>query len=436
MSLDDVVSVTITRATATVSRQSFAIPLIAAYHTHWLDRVHTYSASTMLATMVTEGFAITEPAYKAAVKMLSQDPKPKTLKIGRLGTSWSQIVSIVPTVANSTVYSGRVNDQPWTFTSDSSATLAEVCTGIAAAIDALAGVTAVSTGTAVTVTTGTAATLVNFSSVGTVGAYSVTDGTDRTDIATGLAAIYAADRKWYGFVIDSVGEPDIEDAAAWAETNVVVFFPSTADSGVDNASVTTDVGSDLLASGYRRTALFYHEESDSFMGAAALATMLPYDPGAVTLYYRSPIGPAVSNLSATQQSALTGKNVNYLVDIAEKRVVLDGKSAGGEFIDIQIVIDWITSRSKEDLFAFLTAAPKIPYIDKSVETAKGVILGVLQLGVNRGVIAGDPAPFVEAPLVADVSPTDRANRLLPDMTFSCRLTGGIKNIEIAGTVSV
>jgi hypothetical protein len=51
-------------------------------------------------------------------------------------------------------------------------------------------------------------------------------------------------------------------------------------------------------------------------------------------------------------------------------------------------------------------------------------------------IDGETAIEVSAPDVADVSTTDRANRILPDVTFSCRLAGAFHFVEIAGTVSV
>ncbi len=71
-----------------------------------------------------------------------------------------------------------------------------------------------------------------------------------------------------------------------------------------------------------------------------------------------------------------------------------------------------------------------------METAKAVMNGVMQLGIVRGVIAADPAPFSDGPKVADVSVVDRGNRHLPDLTFSFRLSGGIKTVDVQGTVSV
>ncbi len=59
--------------------------------------------------------------------------------------------TLTPTAANSTVYSGTVDGVVWTYTSDSSATLAEVLAGIAAAIDAQTTATVTNTGTTVTV---------------------------------------------------------------------------------------------------------------------------------------------------------------------------------------------------------------------------------------------------------------------------------------------
>jgi hypothetical protein len=41
-----------------------------------------------------------------------------------------------------------------------------------------------------------------------------------------------------------------------------------------------------------------------------------------------------------------------------------------------------------------------------------------------------------APKVKDVSSADRANRVLPDVTFSATLAGAIHAVEILGTISV
>jgi hypothetical protein len=432
--LSSIVSVVITRTTASVSRASFSVPLIAAYHTHNTDLVRTYSASTGLAAMVVDGFTTTEPAYLAAVALLSQSPRPKTFKIGRLTASWNQTIVIVPVAANAVVYSGRIADQTWTFTSDADATLAEVCTGIAAAIDALAGVTAVASTTDVTVSVTAAATLVNVSRTG-VGVYTWADTTPAGTVATELSAIQAQDPEWYGFVTDRVSELHINAVAAWTETQRKIYLPTSADPGIWNQAVTTDIVSDIKNASLKRTSVWVHENSDEFLGAAMLGLILPFDPGSANWAHKSPAGVAMSAFNATEQAAILAKRGNILIPVAGIGDTQWG-TTGSDYLDNVQGEDWVAATVQEDVYAFLHGEPKIPYTDRSVARLRGVIEAVLQRGVENGIIADDPQYFTEAPLVADVSPTDRANRHLPDVVFSFRLSGAINSVSILGLVSV
>lgn len=434
--LDDIVNIVISRASATVSRASFSLPLIAAFHNHWLDRVRTYSANTMLATMLTEGFTENDVAYKIAQVMLSQSPRPSKIKIGRLDTSWTRKVTIVPTVASSKVFAGRVNDQPWTFTSDVDATAAEIATGIQTAITALAGVTATVVGTNVEITADSAATTFNVSNTG-AGGFSFSDTSTASNLATELGLIRAADANWYGFVIDQVSEAAINAAAAWAETDVCIFSASSADSGIVDPANTTDIASDIKASGYARTGVWVHEDADAFLGAGILALILPYDPGSANWAHKSVRGVPVSNWTATQAAAALAKNANIMLSVAGLNDTQWGKSGSGDFLDNQQGEDWIRETMQEDVYAFLHGSAKIPYTDRSVARLKGVIEGVLLRGIERGVISPDVPYTIDAPLVEDVSPVDRANRVLPDVIFSCQLSGAINTVDpLLGLVSV
>lgn len=433
--LSSIVSVVITRTTASVSRASFNIPLIAAYHTHNSDLVRTYTASTGLAAMVTDGFTTTEPAYLAAVALLSQSPRPKSFKIGRLTGTWNQSITLTPVAANDTEYAGRVADQPWSFVSDADATLAEVCTGIAAAIDALDGVTATSSGTTVTISVTAPATLVNISRTG-AGAFTWSDATVAgATIAAELSAIQAQDPAWYAFATDRTSELHINAVAAWAETQRKIYLPTSADSGIWDQAVTTDIASDIKNGSFKRTSLWVHENYDEFLGLAMAGLILPFDPGSANWAHKSPAGVAMSSFNATQQAAILAKRGNILISVAGIGDTQWGQT-GSDFLDNVQGEDWVAATVQEDVFAFLHGEPKIPYTDRSVARLRGVIEAVLQRGVENGIIAEDPQYFTEAPLVADVSPTDRANRHLPDVVFSFRLSGAVNTVDILGLVSV
>lgn len=436
MPIEDIVNVTITKQTASTAKASFGIPLIASYHTKWVDLVHVYKSSSALATLVSEGFAVSDPTYQAMQALLSANPKPKTVKVGRRATTWTQLVRLTPSAVNSTVYAGKVNGLAWTFTSDSSATLTEVCTGVAAAITALADVTASgASATTVDITADAAAKL--FDLTYTSGPWSFEDITPATGVVTDVTAIRAADPAFGALVLDVPSTLVTQAVAAWAETiGGLIFGYSTADRDVGDPAVTTDVFSVLKGLKYARTWGIYSEKASAFPAASWMSVVLPFDPGAATWAFKQLVGVAVSSLSATFEAAITAKFGNFYVAVGDDFDTRWGITASGEYIDTTQAIDWSIVTMSQRVFSWLRSAPKRSYTDGSVSGLKSEMAAVLSLGIKRNVIASDPAPVIDAPAVLDVDPSDREGRHLPDVTFSYRLAGAIHTIDIAGTVAV
>lgn len=438
MAIEDIVSVTITTETARVSQAGFGVPLIAAYHTKWPERVRTYTSSSVLSTMVLEGFAVTDPAYLAMTAMVSQSPRPKNVKIGRRSEgAWTQIVRITPTAAvNDTEYAVSVNGTTRTYTSDGSATMAEICTGLAAAISADAGITASGvSGTHIDCTSDNPLTIHTYEYiVGELENFSILDVTAEQNIATDLNLIRAADSDWYGLVIDSPSSLEIADAAAWAETQRVIFVPQSADTDVLTSS-TTDLFSDLQDLSYARTVPVYHHVQDQYAGAGWLALMLTYQPGQATWNFKTVAGVSVSTLTATQVSNLKAKSANFYTTVGGRNIMQDGVSSAAEFADITVFVDWLRARITERIFALLVNLAKLPYTDASVDLVKSEIYAQCKQGVDRGGLV-DGSVVVDAPLVSEISAVDRAARTLPDVTFSARLAGAIHSIEIRGNLTV
>lgn len=439
MPIDDIVHITISKESQTVSRASFATILIAGYHTNWgaQEFIREYNASTALSTLVTEGFSTSSPIYVAAQKITSQNPRPAKFKIAKLSTSWTQSVRLVPTVASSAVFNGTVNGLAWTFTSDADATLAEICTGIAAAITALAGVTATgASGTHVDITTDAAASLVNVVKGTGGGVYNFVDLTPATNLAAELAALRLLDDSWYGLVLDNNSEPRILAAASYVETIQALLLTNSSDSRILNPADSTDIASQLKALSYARTALIYHPDYNSFAGAAWLAAVLPYDAGGATFAFKRLPGVAVPRLSATAESAIAQKFSNFYVSVAGVPGTRWGVTASGEYIDTTICIDWLHARWGERLFGLLSSVPKLPYTDASVVKVKAEVGAVNGIAVRQGILADDPAPTVTAPKVADVDPNLRAGRRLPDVEVMGRLAGAIHEIDVRASLSV
>lgn len=139
--LSQLADIQIDRATRTPSQVGFGRPLVAAYHTRNADRVRSYSD---VSELVADGFNPYDRAYQLVAAMLSQEPAPPVVSLGRRALAFTQVVDLTPgSPAVGDVYTAKVDGLTATYTADGSPSLAEVCTGLAAAINALGDVDAI-----------------------------------------------------------------------------------------------------------------------------------------------------------------------------------------------------------------------------------------------------------------------------------------------------
>ena len=106
------------------------------------------------------------------------------------------------------------------------------------------------------------------------------------------------------------------------------------------------------------------------------------------------------------------------------------------FIDITRSVDFLRARLQEFIYAQLANLDKIPFTDEGVAVIEAEVRAVLQLGIGQGILAANPEPVITVPRVADVSFSDKASRLLPDVEFEATLAGAIHSVQIEGVVSV
>lgn len=136
-----IATVSISRATRTPSVAGFGTPLVAGYHTKYLARVRAYADLTEL---VADGFTPYDPIYRAVAAAFAQTPSPTSVKVGRRALPYTQVVHLTPgTPVASEVFSVDLDGLEATYTADATPTVAEVCTGLAAAINALGDVDAI-----------------------------------------------------------------------------------------------------------------------------------------------------------------------------------------------------------------------------------------------------------------------------------------------------
>lgn len=142
--IDRISDVTIERTSRTLTRPGFGTMLVAGYHSKWSDRVKTYTA---LSELTADGFTPDEKVYRDVAAAFAQEPSPQSVKVGRRALPMTQIVDVTPSspvsASAAETWTMKINGFTVTFTSDATPTLAEVCTGIAAAINALGDVDAI-----------------------------------------------------------------------------------------------------------------------------------------------------------------------------------------------------------------------------------------------------------------------------------------------------
>ncbi len=439
MSLNDIVNVTITALTTAPSRVGFGIPMILAYHTHYVDRAREY---TSIDGMISDGFAADEPATRAAQAAFSQNPKPSKVVIGRAENDQKMKFKITPIAQNSTDYIVYINGDEYKYTSDTDATVAEITAGLKTVIDATVPIAIVTTDNITDLD-------IEASTIPVIFTLTVNDrnilkqanitpdlgGTD--GVADDIAAVRLVNDDWYALNLTNLGKDVISAAAAYIEAQYKIMLTSSADDAIYDSGSTTDIAAVLQTAGYARTALMYHPKAIvQYPGAAWGGKNLPKDPGSVTWKFKTLAGVDYVVLTETEVSNIEAKDCNHYTRVAGISITQQGVTSASEFIDITRSIDFIRARLQEFIYARLANADKIPYTDPGVGVIEAEIWAVLRLSINQGILTSDPAPTVTVPLVADIPFTDRAARRVTGIKFEGTLAGAIHNLVIVGVVSV
>jgi hypothetical protein len=415
------------------SKPNFGTPLIACYHTAWVDRVREYSEADDL---LDDGFTESSPAYKMATALKAQSPSPATFKVGRLANAYTHTVTLeMLSAVEGDVVEGEVNDTPIEYEIPAAATLTTVATAVELLVEAVTGITSSSA----------VATITAVSAAGDLGEYSfgrnvkIKDTTADPGITADLNAIKNEDNDWYGLLVDCNSEAIATAAAVWTEANRKIFVPVSSDWDIVDAGQTTDLASDLVALALTRTAGIYHRgigDGDDQHAAAWLGGMLAFDPGTITWAFKPLATVEADDLRAGELSALAAKNWSYYSRVNGANVTFEGRTPSGRFIDVTHFIDWLHAEIQADVYSLLINNPKVPYTTTGIELVKNAVLGALRKGQARGGLADDTQPTCTVPTITDTDAADRANRILRNVKFTARLAGALHHIVIRGTVSV
>jgi hypothetical protein len=429
-SISTVVSITITKGTKTVSLQSFNVACIFGPSNRFGDVIRYY---TDPSDMLTDGFLVSDPEYIFATELMEQSPSPKTFAVSKFTAAVAQVDTITPSAVNNHAYKVTIDGVDYTYTSDSSATVSEIVTGLLALINADSNAACAATGTTTVILTAKVAGVGFTTSINADANMSLAHTTANHSIAQDIAATQAVDDSWYGVLVTSHVTSDIQQVAAYVESQLKVYGTSSSDSGIISTS-TTDLASYLKGKSYSRTYLLYSATPGDAPEAAWMGRMFPTTPGAANWNFKTLVGITPDNLSQTQITNAQGKNCNVYITIGGLNIATIGVTPGGEYIDVTIFIDWLSSTMQANIFSVLVNSDKVPYTNKGIAAIENPISQTLQQGQDNGGLAAGWT--VSAPDVADVSQIDKASRTLNNVAFEAELAGAINKVNVQGFVSV
>jgi len=447
--IDRIVNVDISLNTTPISKEGFSTSLVVGYHPYSLTRVNSYTDPD---DMLTDGFTSDDPLYVAVNAGFSQTPRPTEIKVGRrqidaLKISTKSIGNAVAyTLAISTKdTNGNTTKKTYTYTSTASATQSEILTGLQTniAADTSAAVTATIADTNLVLTNNTPGSPIKITLGSLLEITGYTAGTET--VAESMAAIKLEDNDWYGWAMTSRVQADIIAAADWTEAQRKILGTAIAEEGAKDASVATDTGSLLMAGNYYRTHWWYHEDAATdYPEVAITSRCFAIDPGGETWANKKLSGVTTDTLTETEYNAITAKNGNTFEKFRNITITQNGKTAAGEWIDVIRFRDWLQEEITTNIFNQLVNKDKIPYTDKGIAIIEAQIKAALKLGTTRGGVAPteydedgneNPGYVVTVPLAYDISSTNKANRLLEDVSFTARLAGAIHVVDVTGSLT-
>jgi hypothetical protein len=257
-----------------------------------------------------------------------------------------------------------------------------------------------------------------------------------------LSKIKQQNNDWYALSVSARIMSEQQQVAQWTQANEKLCCLATGDQTVVD-SETGDIGAWVKLNGLDRVIVFYHPdcgekegvllESDPIPEAALFGLMLTKQPGSPNWKFKQLKSVPTFDLSEGQYSNAMAKNVMIYPLVADVATTMEGKTGGGEFIDVIHGCDWLKARIQNLVFTALVQNDKVPFTDAGIQQIVSPLRDAMDEGVRYLILASYD---VEAPKAADVSIIDKGRRYLPDVSAEGPLAGAINSTTIRVTVKL
>lgn len=440
MFLDDIVKVNVTTNVLPLSQAGFGVPLIMTVDADSVflatEKVREYSSPS---AMLTDGFLVTDEAYKMALALTTQKKSPSKFLIGKMASNATEelVFTFTGSLTSGTVKASVYGvEYSAAFATDQDTTMSALATAILAnlLID-----TAVWDDTAKTLTLTTYAGAFISARMLEIGDFTESAKTytaKSSTIAADLLAIDSQRDDWYALLIDSRSRSDILEAVAQTKTREKLFGFDLCDESVLVGSDDTDLGSLLKSTSEGRVIWMYSTSPDYHYVASWFGRMLPETPGAANWAYKTLVGVPSYKLTSSEQTAINDKRGNMYEEIGGINVPYRGALPDGSFVDLLRGTDLLIARIQEAVFELLATADKVPYTDAGFSLVASAVYSVLLANTKTGLLVRDDFLGVSYPKLSEISAADKAARHLPDVKFKAHLQGAVNTVAIDGVLTL
>jgi len=279
-------------------------------------------------------------------------------------------------------------------------------------------------------------------------------------VEAALDAIRAVNDDWYALGVTASIRgtvSDIEAMATYIEQLPKVAVIDNNDANCLVLDSTTDILAILKAKdtmGYKRTMIVYHDDVTKYPAWSLMGKYLPLQPGSSQMAYHKLADTSAgadyippANITEVQKDNLFQKNGNTVVASLGAEFVYPGVMTGGrnldrqgEWFDIIRSIDFLTSRTTEQMLSLLlekaNEGSKVPYTNAGIAMVKTRLSDALEkYGVATNILV-DKSIEISVPKRSDTSIEDRDNRILRNVDFTADLAGAIAGVVVRGKVRV
>lgn len=450
MDINDLVGSTITVGSATASQASFGIPAILAQFLPSktvtpFTRTRYYNS---LAAMTADGWLATDAVYAAASAAFKQNPHASQIMVGRIdsGDGSAAVAGAAINAENTNWYAFTVVG----FLTAKFALSVDLITGnvINSTVNglAIAPVTFASTHAATMAAWLAAIQVVFPTATGSVSGDNLTITIPNQDVFALTATITGGASQPTVSTTYTLTRASVTPWMDWSESQVKLSLWSDSDPAQYGAPTgvvgTACLGEYAKLKGYRRTSVVYHQTPGEYIHMAAAGLELGYTPGLRTWAFKSYAGVSPDILTSTQDEAIRAKNINIYTTVYGPGGSLGvafnfaGTCAAAQtYIDDVRGTDWLNSKIQTDQLNLSILNPKILYNDGGIQLRVETLRGSLKAAQANTILDPEVDPLITYPKAANVSPADKANRVLNGVSWSASYAGAIQNVNIAGSIS-